>query len=134
MEVSTDCQGPILKLEAGARALIERPDWDQVPGLHESHAAVVAIDLRDVEFVSSVFLKSCVDLNRTLACDDRQLVLLNLPARHKRVLDMTEGAAELLVLDSEQRLHSLLPSLLAECGLEGVEQGVTDAEKCVLWS
>ena len=134
MSVRTDLHGGVLKLEVACKALIERPDWERLAGLNESAAPVVALDLKDAQFVSSAFLQGCVDLNRALACDGRQLVLLNLSAHHRRVLEITRGAAELLVLDCEERLHSLLPSLLATCALVEVEQGVTDAEKHALWS
>ena len=62
-----DWDGGLLRLEVTDRTLVEPPDWGGIRGLSRQDTLLVALDLRGVEFVSSLFLEGCVELGRTLA-------------------------------------------------------------------
>lgn len=117
-------------LQVTERTLVKPPDWDDFPGMQRQNVRLVALDLAEAQFVSSLFWEGCVSLKRKLAADGRELALLNLSDQQKQVLEMVEGATQLSVLDSERQLESKLEQL---CGGGGPDRGVTGTEKRMLW-
>jgi len=97
-------------------------------------APVVAIDFAGVDFVSSLFLQGCVELGRSLAQHGAHLLLLNLSASQRALLDLIEGASCLKVVDREAELAEVVASLAQESERAAQDEGVHRIEKRTLWS
>ena len=133
MRVQEERQDNLLRLRVAEKALVSRPRWDDVPALGRGEPDLVALDLKDVDFVSSLFLQGCVDLSRELARRGGRLVLVNLSPHHSRMLGVIEGAEKLLVLEGEEQLSDRLSAGAGQRPTGAPDQGVTGAEKRVLW-
>jgi len=123
----------MLTLKVGEKALVRLPDWDQIAGLRAGNASIVAIDLADVDFISSLFLQGCVELSRSLAARGAHVVLLHLSPSQRSLLQMVDGASGLVVADDEEQLKVALQSVTRASGSDPGTEGVTRAEKNALW-
>ena len=90
-------QARLLRLVVGDRSLVGRAEWDAVLARSGPPVALVALDLGGVEFISSLFLESCVELRRLLAERGQALVLVNLSPDHQRLLEALGGPGRLPV-------------------------------------
>ena len=126
-------QARMLQLAVEDRSLVGRIEWDAVLARSDPPVALVVLDLRRVEFISSLFLESCMKLRGLLLERGQELVLINLSTDHLRVLDVAGGAGRLPVARDEAELGARLSALtLAEQAGERPE-GVSMAEKNALW-
>ena len=132
MRVQQQLRDGVLMLTVSEKALVRHPDWEQIDGLRHQEAVVVALDLQGVDFVSSLFLVGCVELQRALAEDGRHLVLLHLARPHRALLELIDGGQALQVLENEDRLHTMAAACVARRSA-GAEEGVTLREKRTLW-
>jgi len=113
------------------RALVQSPDWESLESMFGDDVRLVALDLHEPKFVSSLFWEGCIELGRRLAQTGRQLVLVYLDDRQKRLLELVAGGARLPVLDSEEDLEERLRSASVD---RPSAEGVTTEEKNMLWS
>ena len=97
MRVREQFRDGMLMLSVAERALVRRPDWEQIAGLERADATVVTLNLADVDFVSSLFLQGCAELSGRLAERGSRLALLHLSPSQKALLDLIDGASDLLV-------------------------------------
>ena len=126
-------QERLLRLAVRDRSLVERAEWDAVLALSGPPVALVALDLGEVEFISSLFLESCIQLRRLLAERGQALVLVNLSPDHQQLLDAVGGPGRLPVARDEAELAVRLSSLTAPESPGERREGVTPAEKSALW-
>jgi len=132
LDVSTD--GAVVLVKPREKALLQPLDPPALDALSPpgEGAAVVALDLSGVEFVSGLFLEACVALGRDLAERDRVLVLLGLTDTQREVLAAIEGGSRVPVLRDEHALSACLDDLLPGSLPDG--GGVGSAEKNLLWN
>ncbi len=131
MKFEKSLRGGLLLVRIAEKALVRSPDWDSLGALEQPDIALVALDLREAEFVSSLFWQGCVELSRRLAAAGKQLVLLHVSDYQERLLELCEDTVRLLVLASEEELDDFARSLTSS---QAVEEGVTGTEKNMLWS
>jgi hypothetical protein len=121
------CSGvPVLRVTD--RALVKPPDWAAC-GL-PTDAGTVALDLGNVEFISSLFWQACVGLARELAGNGGRLLLLNVASQHAPVLALVEGSGALCIVDDEEQLPEWAKEDSARARSE---DGVGRTERNVLW-
>jgi hypothetical protein len=131
MQVYESAPDGVLWLKAGEKALVKRPDAASILGLLRPDTALVVVDMEGVEFVSSLFLEGCVNLAGALAAQGRELVMLHMAQSQSRLLEMVDGGARIPVLDGAGQLIGRPEA--ARTRPPGADQGVTRAEKSVLW-
>ncbi len=112
------------------KALVRPLDWRALTARTGPDTANLVIDLEEVEFISSIFLQSCVEQSRKLAERDGRIVLLHLNGHQKYLLELIEGSNRLSVLDSTEELSEHLENSVSS---PASEAGVTPAEKRFLW-
>jgi hypothetical protein len=134
VKVDEQFRDGVLTLRVAEKALVKRPEWDRVAGLRRPDASVVVVDLKDVDFISSLFLHGCVELNRSLAASGVHLVLLHLSPSKRAVLELVAGAAGLLMAKDERELSETVAALAGPVVRDGRDEGVARAEKRALWS
>ena len=132
MELREDRQGGVLRLTVCDRALVKRPQWDEVLAAAGSGTALVALDLGPVEFVSSLFVEGCVRLKRLLAERGQALVLMALSAEHLRLLELVGGSGGLPVVKDAAELRARGARLAARAESPAPRGGVTSEEKDAL--
>lgn len=115
----------VVLLRVADRTLLLPPDWDEIAGLRREEVAWVALDLMNADFISSLFVRGCVELGSTLARRGKQLVLLHLSPDQKRVLELVPGASRLPVFDDERQFTEMV----ASAEQSAPDEGVTRAEK-----
>ncbi len=130
MDFERSCGSGVLLLRVDQKTLVKAPDWDGVTSAGSDEVAIVALDLQEVQFVSSLFWQACVELHRRLAAQGRELVLLNLDETQRQLLELIEGAARVPVLGSKEELDEHASSVLAP---PGSDEGVSGREKKLLW-
>jgi len=130
MQFERSCRNGILLLRIYQRALVKAPDWDQIVEADSTDATVMALDLREAEFVSSLFWQACVELHRRLAAQGRELVLLNLDESQRQLLELIEGSTRMPVLNGKAELDEHVASAPPRAGSD---EGVTNREKRMLW-
>ncbi|MFO7958563.1 MAG: hypothetical protein R6X33_15850 [Candidatus Brocadiia bacterium] len=130
MQFERSCRNGVLLLRVAQRALVRAPDWDGVAGDDGEEARIVALDLQEAEFVSSLFWQACVELHGRLAAQSRELVLLNLDESQRRLLELIEGATRMPVLGSKAELDRHAARGLPRARSD---EGVTGREKRMLW-
>jgi anti-anti-sigma regulatory factor len=133
MHVLTHAQPGLLKVKVGEKALVRPPEWEEVLALRGPDTVLVVLDLREADFISSLFLQGCVDLSRVLADAGQQLALLHLSPYQERLLELVEGASRLLVLSGEEQVSEQLAALRVNAEPGGTDEGVTPPEKTMLW-
>ena len=134
MKATQKRQGPILKVRFDGPCLLEAAPWDEIHALRRRGAALIVLDLQDAQFVSTVFLESCVELARCAAECGRAVAVLNASPHHRRVLELVQGRAALAVLQDEEELQRRAAELLVAPAEGRAEKGVSSAEKMLLWS
>ena len=131
-----------MKLDATRRrgaliACVSERFLGRCPGLDElaldptDRPSAVVLDLSEAEFVSSAFWKGCVGLASELAADDVRLVIYGLATHLKRSLRLVGGTDALTLFDRSRTLDAQLAGILGD---RGADDGVTSAEKNILWS
>jgi anti-anti-sigma regulatory factor len=123
----------MLQLTVEDRSLVGRADWADVLARSGPPLVLVALDLGAVDFISSLFLESCMEFRRLLAERGQDFVLMNLSPEHLRVLDAAGGAGRLPVLRSDAELDARLSALATDEPHDGCD-GVSAIEKNALWS
>ena len=133
MKLKQQRHGPTLRLTAEEKVLLESPRWEQALPPAEGEVALIVLDISPAEFVSILFLEGCVELARKSASRGRKVALLGPSPHCKRVLELVEGAGELVVLDNEDELEKRASSLLNADAQSDARKGVGSAEKTMLW-
>ena len=129
MRAEDSFDGRVLLLKVAERALLVPPDWGKIPGLRRLDMPWVALDLSQVDFISSLFVQACVELAGTLAQRGQELVLLHLTGEQKRVLEFVPGASRLPLFDDVKQLNEAIQS----AAKGAPDEGVTTLEKGILW-
>ena len=122
----------ILQLAVEDTALVGGADWTEALERSAPPVVLVALDLSGVEFVSSLFVESCMEFRRLLTQRGQDLVLLNPSDDHLRVLEMVGGGGRLPVVRDEAELDAGVSALTTQ-GEQTACNGVTAAEKMALW-
>jgi hypothetical protein len=133
MEVVAQQIPGVLRVRVAERTLVKPLDSQAVLDLRRPDTVVIALDLKGADFISSLFLQGCIELARTLVGSGQQLVLLHLLPQQERLLEFLVGTPRLLVLNDEAQLDDRLKSLAAAASPDGPHEGVTRAEKFMLW-
>ena len=132
MRVREQFRDGMLTLAIDERALVKRPDWEQIAGLKRADTVVVAVNLAQVDFVSSLFLQGCAELSRALVERGGRVALLHLSPAQKVLLDMVDGASGLLTAEDEEQLRAVLGSRVPAAAARQ-DEGVTEMERNSLW-
>ena len=141
MKVRESSEGSVVTLQVADEALFMPPVWDEISALAGSGnvsgeppdgARLFVLDLEGVEFISGIFLESCVELAGTLAGRGHRLAVLGLGPALRDLLAAIEGGSRLTVLSSQTELRERAPFLIPSSG--GFHGQVRSAEKNVLWS
>ena len=133
MRVEEHHEPGLLRLAATEKALVNRPDWAPVLSMRRADTLLVALDLEQADFISSLFLEACVELGRELAASGQELVLLHLSAHQEGLLELVEGPLRLSVLKDDDQLARRLAEITSRPGRQGQEEGVSRNEKLMLW-
>ena len=133
MQLSETRLGTMVKLEPHGKALIKPLALLEERFLKWRGASVVALDMQNAEFVSTVFLAGCVELALGLSVAGQRLVLFNVAAHQQRLLELVEGYEKLLGFRSEEEMRSYVSSHLKEPERRLAEDGLCHAEKAFLW-
>ena len=122
----------MLLLVVEDRSLVGRAEWADVLARSGPPVVLVVLDLAAVEFISSLFLESCMEFRGLLAERGQDMALMNLSSDHLHVLEVAGGSGRLPVIRNEAELDARLSALTA--GEPGaVREGVTAVEKNALW-
>ena len=131
MNVRPTLDDGAVRLEVKEKALLDAPRWsDILPD--DDLPPLVVLDLTAVEFISAVFLESCVALDRRLAGQGRRLALLGTDEVHRVLLAQTDGGARLATFDDAQAVAAWARDLAP--GTAPGRPGLQSAERGVLWS
>ncbi len=130
MNVEQHCRNGVLKLKLCDRALVEVPDWQSIGGLTGARVSEVVLDLGGAEFISSLFLQACVELDRRLTASGSRLLLLHFEESQRLLLELVDGAAGLIVLEDEEELEQHR----RDRSEQDDRPGVNRSEKLTLWS
>jgi anti-anti-sigma regulatory factor len=133
MQVHEHYQPGLLSLRVADKSLVRRPPWEEILAPRRPDTLLVVLDLQGVDFISSLFLQSCVELARTLVAGGQQLALANLSPHQERLLGVIEGSSVLSVLKGEDQLKGRLELLRTAAAQGCSEKGVTPVEKRMLW-
>lgn len=133
MQANAQYSSGALVLAVAERALVRRPCWEDVLKLRRADTRLVVLDLKGVEFVSSLFLEACVELSSALADQTQELALLHVSPHQQRLLEMVQGGARLPVLQREDEIAGRLGRPAPAAGPVAADEGVTPFEKRVLW-
>jgi hypothetical protein len=132
MHVEERHESGLLRIAPTDRALVAQPDWEPTLRLRRPDTALVALDLEQVDFISSLFLQGCVELGRKLAVHAQELVLLHLSPHQEQLLELVEGPIRLSVVHDEGELEGRLAEARARLAGAGGD-GVSRNEKLMLW-
>ncbi|MHC4788473.1 MAG: hypothetical protein ACYS8K_04615 [Planctomycetota bacterium] len=58
MELRSHHQPGLLRLEIEQKALVRRPDWEQMLACRRPDTVLIILDLRAADFISSLFLQA----------------------------------------------------------------------------
>ncbi len=130
MKVRTSVHDDVLVLKIQEPTLVRPPDWRALLAEGRVQPAHVALDLENVEFVSSLFWQSCVALARDLAARGGHLMLLNVSDQQRQVLSLVDGASALTFLQEGQSIGEEVVALRQESSRR---EGVNRSEKRMLW-
>ena len=111
------------------KALVRQFDWEALDLRYDSPRSIVAIDFCEAEFISSLFWEDCAGWERFLRRRGQQLALLNLDDTQKRMLGLLGDLQQALTFESLRELRDYVRSQS-----ELAQDGVTEAEKAMLWS
>jgi hypothetical protein len=134
MKIVSQNSDALLVLRTEQKALLRPPDWEERKELQNRKLALVAVDLGRSDFVSTLFLQGCVELARRLASRTCQLALCNVSDHQRKVLGLVDGTELVAVLESKiDKLQEVAARLRSEQEPDE-DDGVSRAEKAVLWS
>ena len=130
MRTEEDCHDRLLTVRIAELTLVKPPDWDKVPALNRADALLVALDFAQVEFVSSLFWRACVEFSGRLADRGQHLALLNLSTQQKQVFELVDGSSGLALFEDREQLEDRLRMLQLGDDPDG---GVSRLERNMLW-
>ena len=132
MQLRESRRARILQLTVEDRSLVGRAEWGDVLARSCPPVVLVALDLGGVDFISSLFLESCMEFRRLLTERGQDVVLMDLSEDHLHVLEAAGGFGRLPVVRDEAELDARVLALTTQ-GSAVQSEGVTAAEKNALW-
>ena len=133
MQLSEKPSGSVVKLEPRGDALIRLLALPEEWLLRWRGASVVALDMQNAEFVSTVFLAGCVEVALGLSAAGQRFALFNVSAHQQHLLELVEGYEKLPVFRSTGELHNYVSSHLKAPEHRLPDEGLCQAEKALLW-
>lgn len=134
MNLESERQSWRVSLRPRDGALLEAPDWAELSELERRGVVFITLDMDGVDFVSTGFLEGCAALAREAEQRGQRFVMMHLTPHQEKLLGLIDGGDRITVLQGEDELAREAASLVPADTRNAPAEGVSNAEKIVLWS